>query len=205
MGTIHFRTVSGSWEQPYEGKEGRRTDRNWTLVQLQPIASADLPGSSGAGWPLEGILPGKGRERLHIPDKSWYPLPRGRGHDFRGICALWWKAISAETRSGATKFPAVGRKLRCLHPESMYLGDTLQDPLHQTSLGGLLALARHSEWGQVTGLPRMGTSEALRGGRIQLIRGSRVKGSLGGEGVNKGAEEYGSWECSRGSRRRSLL
>ena len=51
----------------------------------------------------------------------------------------------------------------------------------------------------------MGTSEALRGGRIQLIRGSRVKGSLGGEGVNKGAEEYGSWECSRGSRRREFV
>ena len=51
----------------------------------------------------------------------------------------------------------------------------------------------------------MGSLEALRGGRIQLIRGSGVNGSLGGKGVNKSAEEYGSWECSRGSRRRESV
>ena len=43
----------------------------------------------------------------------------------------------------------------------------------------------------------MGTSE---GWKNSVNEGKWGKGSLGGKGVKKSAEEYGSWECSRGSR-----
>lgn len=80
MGTIHFRTISGLLRTiPMRGK-GRKKDRQkLNSGTVATIASADLPGSSGAGWPLELSCQGKGRERLHIPDKSLVSTAPGKG------------------------------------------------------------------------------------------------------------------------------
>ena len=77
----------------------------------------------------------------------------------------------------------------------MYLGDTLQD-----LLGWAVSPSKAFRVRASHRATRNGNFRGSEGWKNSVNEGKWGKGSLGGKGVNKSAEEYGSWECSRGSR-----
>lgn len=169
MGTIHFRTISGLLRTiPMRGK-GRKKDRQkLNSGTVATIASADLPGSSGAGWPLELSCQGKGREEAPYPWQVIGIHCPGKGAWLQGnLCSLMEGNFCRDLSGELLSFLQLGGN--CM-PSSwiMYLG---WHPTGSTApdLLVLLALARHSEWGQVTGYQEWGL-QRLWGGRIQLIR-----------------------------------
>ena len=64
---------------PMMGKGSRKSRQKLNSGAVATIASADLLGSSGPGWPLELSCQGKGRERLHTPDQSLVSTAPGKG------------------------------------------------------------------------------------------------------------------------------